>query len=322
MRCRLAGLVALVFVSWFSPKSFSQQVIATVKVGKWPIYLAADQKTNRIYVSNQFDGDVSVIDGYTNTVTATVKVGRYPNGIAVDPTSNTIYVANLKGGSLSIIDGTTLQTATVRLGQYPAKVAVNTSTNRVYVTLEDEVGSLAVVDGKKRKLIASIPLPPYPLSVAVESSTNRIYVADFLCGCGQVSVIDGATNEMVATIALPGASLVAGVALDSKNRFGYATDENSGFYVIDLDSGSIVGEIENLSFPNEVAAIPGTSFAVEPDTGSNRAIFVGAKSLLVKKRVHVGKFPTGVAVNATTKRVYVANRDSGTVSVIQLPSGW
>jgi YVTN family beta-propeller protein len=322
MRRPLTGLVALLFIAWLSPRSFSQQVIATIKVGKWPVYLAADQKTNRVFVSNQFDDTVSVIDGDTNTVAATVAVGRYPNGVAVNPRTNTIYVANLNGGSLSIIDGTTLKTSTLRLGPSPAKVAVNTSTNRVYVTLENEQGSLAVVDGKKRKLIASVPLPPYPLSVAVESRTNRIYVADFLCGCGQVSVIDGATNKMVDTIALPGASMVAGVALDPKNQFGYATDENSGFYVIDLESATILGEIGNLSSPNEVAAIPGTSLAVEPDTGSDRAVFINARSLSVRNRVRVGKFPTGVAVNAATKRVYVANRLGNTVSVIQLPSGW
>jgi YVTN family beta-propeller protein len=322
MRRPLTGLVVLLIVGCFSSRAFPQQVIATIKVGTWPVYLAADQKTNRVYVSNQWDDSVSVIDGVTNTVTSAVKVGRYPNGIAVNSKTNTIYVANLKGGSLSIIDGTTLKTSTLRLGPDPAKVAVNNSTNRVYVTLEDEPGSLAVVDGKKRKLIALIRLPPFPLSVAVESNTNRIYVADFLCGCGQVSVIDGATNEMVDSIGLPGASMVAGVALNPRNQFGYATDENSGFYVIDLGSGTILGEIGNLSSPNEVAAIPGTSFAVEPDTGSDRAVFIAAKSLSVKKRVRVGKFPTGVAVNATTKRVYVANRLSNTVSVIQLPSGW
>lgn len=316
------GLVVLLIVCWLAPVAISQQVIATIAVGSWPIYLAADEETNRIYVSNQFDDTVSVIDGVTNTVTATVKVGRYPNGIAVNSKTNTIYVANLNSESLSIIDGATLKASTLWLGPNPAKVAVNPFTNRVYVTLEDEDGSLSVIDGKKRKVVASIPLPPYPLSVAVDIRSNQIYVADFLCGCGQVSVIDGATDEIVNTIALPGSSMAEGVALDPRNEFGYATDENSGFYVIDLANGTVLGEIGNLSSPNEVAAIPGTSFAVEPDTGSNRAVFIGAKNLLVKKRVRVGKFPTGVAVNGTTKRVYVANRHSNTVSVIQLPSDW
>ena len=322
MRHPFAGLVALLVASCLSPDALSQQLIGTIAVGNWPVYLAVDQKTNRIYVSNQRDDTVSVIDGVTNTVLATVPVGHYPNGIAVNPKTNTIYVANLNSGSLSIINGTKLTTSKVWIGPSPAKVAVNVSTNKVYVTLEDQEGALAVIDGKKHKLIASIPLPPYPLSVAVDTRTNLIYVADFLCGCGQVSVIDGRTNETVSTIALPGASMVVGVALDPRNQFAYATDENSGFYVIDLGSGTVLGEVGNLSSPNEVAAIPGTSFAVEPDTGSDRAVFIAAKNLSVKKRVRVGKFPTGVAVNATTKRVYVANRLSNTVSVIQLPSRW
>jgi YVTN family beta-propeller protein len=327
MRRPFIGLAASLIVSFLivaglAPDAFSQQVIATIAVGNSPIYLAADQKRNRIYVSDQGDDTVSVIDGLTNTVMAVVRVGGYPNGIAVNPKTNTIYVANLRSGSLSIIDGSSFTASTLRLGFHPAKVAINAATNKVYVTLEDQNGALAVIDGKNRKLIASIPLPPYPLSVAVDSPSNQIYVADFLCGCGQVTVVDGSTDTIINNIALPGASMVGGVALAPRTEFGYATDENNGLYVIDLASGTILGEISGLSYPNEVAAIPGTSFAVEPDTGSDRAIFIGARNLVIEKRVRVGKFPTGVAVNAATKRVYVANRESNTVSVIQLPERW
>jgi YVTN family beta-propeller protein len=322
MQRPFSGLVALLVVSCLARDAFSQRVIATITVGNRPIYLAADQKTNRIYVSNQLDDTVSVIDGAMNTVLATIRVGHYPNGIAVNPKTNTIYVANLKGGSLSIINGTDLTTSTLRLRPSPAKVAVNSFTDRVYVTIEDKNGSLDVIEGQRHRLKASILLPPYPLSVAVDPHSNRVYVADFLCDCGQISVIDGVTNQIVNTIALPGASMVGGVALDPKKGLGYATDENSGFYVINLASQEVVGEVGGLNYPNEVTAIPGTTFAVEPDTGSNRAVFLDAVNLAVKKRVRVGKFPTGVTVNATTKRVYVANRLSNTVSVIQLPHGW
>ena len=314
----------VVFVTMFclSPDAFSQRVIATVAVGRSPIYLAADETTNRIYVSNQSDDTVSVIDGATDRVLATVRVGHYPNGIAVNSKTNTIYVANLTSGSLSVINGTTLKASTLWLGSSPAKVAVNPSTNRVYVTLEAQNGSLDVIDGRRRKLIASIPLPPYPLSVAVDTGSNRIYVADFLCGCGQVTVVDGGTNRVANTIGVLGSTMLNGVALDSRDNLVYATDENSGFYLIDLTSGEVLGEVGGLSNPNEVTSIPGTTLVVEPDTGTNRAIFIDALSLAVKKRVQVGKFPTGVAVNRATKRVYVANRMSNTVSVIQLPSNW
>jgi YVTN family beta-propeller protein len=321
MQRPFSGLVALLVVSCLAP-AFCQRVIATIAVGNQPIYLAADQKTNRVYVSNQADDTVSVIDGATNAVLRTVRVGHNPNGVAVNPKTNTIYVANLAGGSLSIINGSKLTTSILRLGSYPAKVAVNPVTNRVYATLEDKNGFLDVIDGRERKLVASIPLPPYPLSVTVDTDSNRIYVADFLCWCGQISVIDGTTNGVTNTIDLPGASLVEGVALDWKHNRAYATDEKEGFYVIDLTSGAILGQVNNLHYPNEVVAIPGTSLAVEPDTGSNRAVFIDASTFAVKKRVRVGTFPTGVAVNATTKRVYVANRHSNTVSVIQLPRSW
>jgi YVTN family beta-propeller protein len=321
MQRPFSGLVALLVVSSLAP-AFCQRVIATIAVGNQPIYLAADQKTNRVYVSNQADDTVSVIDGATNSVLRTVRVGHNPNGVAVNPKTNTIYVANLAGGSLSIINGSKLTTSILRLGSYPAKVAVNPVTNHVYATLEDKNGFLDVIDGRERKLVASIPLPPYPLSVTVDPASKRIYVADFLCGCGQISVIDGTTNGVTNTIDLPGASLVEGVALDWKHNRAYATDEKEGFYVIDLTSGAILGQVSNLHYPNEVVAIPGTSLAVEPDTGSNRAVFIDASTFAVKKRVRVGVFPTGVAVNATTKRVYVANRHSNTVSVIQLPRSW
>jgi len=179
-------------------------------------------------------------------------------------------------------------------GFLPGKGAVDSFTSRVFVTLEDSNGFLDVIDAKSVKIIAAIPVPPYPLGVAVDSGAHRSYVADFLCGCGQISVVDNKTNKVVNTIHLQGASLVVGVALDQRDNFVYATDENSGFYVIDRTSGKVLGHISDHSYPNEVTAIPGTTLAVEPDTGSDRAVFVDALSFAVKKRVRVGKSPTGV----------------------------
>ena len=132
-------------------------------------------------------------------------------------------------------------------------------------------------------------------------------------------MVDGSTNQVTKTIGLPGSTMLEGVALDRRNHRVYATDENNGFYVVDPATGKVLGKVSDLNYPNEVTAIPGTNLVVEPDTGSNRAIFIDAKKFVVTKRVRVGKSPTGVAVNAVTRRVYVVNRLSNTVSVIQLP---
>ncbi len=73
-------------------------VVATVAVGTKPDGVAVNPNTNLIYVPNtvtNYDsGNVSVIDGGSNTVVATIVVGTMPYGVAVDPNTNHIYVAN------------------------------------------------------------------------------------------------------------------------------------------------------------------------------------------------------------------------------------
>ncbi len=296
----------------------AQYVVTTIPLGTRPLYVAVNEKTNRIYVSNQGDDTVSVINGKTYTVVATIPVGKAPNGIAVNPITNKIYVANLNSGTVSVIDGFNFKVKTIRTASIPSKVAVNSVTNRVYVTLENFTGGLAVIDGKAGKLLTTVPLPPFPLSLNVNATNNRIYIADFLCGCGQISVVDGLTNKLRKTLSVPGASELDGVALNSAQQVIYATDEKSGFYVVNQKTGQVLGPLSDLSSPNEVAAIPKTSLAVEPDTGSNNAVFIDTSSMAVTMELPVGNFPTGVAVDSSKHRVYVVNRDDGTLSVISL----
>ena len=72
------------------------------------------------YISNQFDGTVSVIDAATNTVTATVGVGLNPYGLAATPNGTRIYVANFGSNSVSVIStATNTVTATVGVGANP-----------------------------------------------------------------------------------------------------------------------------------------------------------------------------------------------------------
>src|SRR5260370_24573005 len=70
------------------------KITATISVGTEPVGVAANPRTNTIYVANSVDNTVSVISGQVNTVTATVPVGRTPGGVAVKPRTNTIYLAN------------------------------------------------------------------------------------------------------------------------------------------------------------------------------------------------------------------------------------
>jgi YVTN family beta-propeller protein len=92
----------------------------TVTVGNASAFgalgLAVDPATNTIYVDNNGDDTVSVINGAIcnshvtsgcNQTPATVHVGRQHDGfVAVDPTTHLVYVTNTLDENVSVIDGT------------------------------------------------------------------------------------------------------------------------------------------------------------------------------------------------------------------------
>jgi len=66
--------------------------------------VAVDPGTHTVYVTNNNDDTVSVIDASTRTVTATVPVGKKPGGVAVDPGTHTVYVTNFDDNTVSVIE--------------------------------------------------------------------------------------------------------------------------------------------------------------------------------------------------------------------------
>jgi YVTN family beta-propeller protein len=72
-----------------------QTVTTTVGAGTNPNAVAVNPATNQIYVANFSSGNVTVIDGATNSTT-TVGAGTGPQALAVNPVTNTIYVAKLQ----------------------------------------------------------------------------------------------------------------------------------------------------------------------------------------------------------------------------------
>src|SRR6266513_1262043 len=177
--------------------------LTNIAAGTNPIYIGADAKNNKVYVSNTNGaGTVTVIDGSTNTVATTLKVGSWPRGVAVNPTTNRIYVGNQISDTVSVIDGSTNKVIkTIDNVGNPFGLAVNVKTNMVYAV--DNPSSLVVINGATDSVVGSVALPPRQGSfdVAVNPVTNMVYVtsANYYCAlrCGPVGLVDvinGTTN--------------------------------------------------------------------------------------------------------------------------------
>ena len=68
--------------------------------------------------------------------------------------------------------------------------------NRVYVTNFVGAGSVWVVDGRTKALVATVPVGDSPFGIAANPLTRRVYAGN--SGENTISVIDEATNKVIA----------------------------------------------------------------------------------------------------------------------------
>jgi YVTN family beta-propeller protein len=69
--------------------------------------IAANPKTNLIYVADDIANKVHVIDSSKDAIIKSINVGEEPRFAAVNLKTNMIYVTNLASGTVSVINGTT-----------------------------------------------------------------------------------------------------------------------------------------------------------------------------------------------------------------------
>lgn len=107
---------------------------------KGAINLVLDAKTNRLFVSNQGNGDVTVLDAASGKLLQTIPTGKGALGIAFSPAKNWVYVANRGEGTVSIIDAATYKVvSTVDTGSLPNTVTLDKKGN-AFVTNKAKSG--------------------------------------------------------------------------------------------------------------------------------------------------------------------------------------
>jgi YVTN family beta-propeller protein len=148
-----------------------------ITVGKVPSAISVNDITNTIYVANQEDNTVSVIDGKNNTkIGDDIKVGEGPLlDISVNPITNTIYVANYLYNTISVIDGknNTKIGDDIKVGRAPSAIDVDFGTYTIYVANHDN--TLSVIDGQTNKLVAKVTFNNEPFNAGhIECDKDKL----------------------------------------------------------------------------------------------------------------------------------------------------
>src|SRR3990170_8597907 len=92
-----------------------------------------------IFISNEKDNTISVIDGKTLEIIKTIKVARRPRGIVLSPDSSELFVAAGDGDIMDVIDTKTLEvTRQLESGPDPELMAIDPKGEIIYIANEDD----------------------------------------------------------------------------------------------------------------------------------------------------------------------------------------
>src|SRR3974390_889816 len=77
-------------------------VLSTLTVGSNPVAISVNPSTNKIFVANEYDDSVTVIDGNNNSTT-TKSVQSRPDALAANPATGKVYIADYDDNLVSVI---------------------------------------------------------------------------------------------------------------------------------------------------------------------------------------------------------------------------
>jgi YVTN family beta-propeller protein len=263
-------------------------------IGTYPVGVAVNPVTKKIYATDEFSNSVSVISGTSNSVEGTIAVGNFPYGVAVNPFDSRVYVTNRGSNTVSVIDGSTnTKFHNITVQNSPVGIAVNPSANWIYVTNINS-NTVSVIDGITDKVTANITVGKIPYGVAANPITKKVYVTNI--DSDTVSVINGTTNKITANITV------------GKNPVGIAVNPiTSKVYVTNIQSNTV-------SVIDDTTHKVTSTITVNPSLGGSYRIHDPILSMPI-----AAKFPliaSLVGVDDITNMIYVTNTGSDTVSII------
>jgi DNA-binding beta-propeller fold protein YncE len=294
----------------------------TVTVGSTPGDVVVDPLTGSVFVANEEDSTVSVIDGKICNATHNAGCDQHPPVMAtgfnpeyldVDLATDTVYVANYVDNTISVLNGAACSPAhqtgcrqeapTIAVGNGTQGIAVNQTDDTIY-SANGSDNNLSVINAAVcnagvpagcRRAWPTVTTGSSPLAVAVNQRTNTIYTANADPNNGDagttVSVIDGTTcnSQVTSGCRQAPATVTVGSGPDA-----LAVNETTDtIYVTNYSDGT-------------VSVINGATCNATTRSGCGRT----------PPTIPVGDNPKGVAVDEATDTVYVTNSADGTVSII------
>jgi len=260
----------------------------------------------KIYISNESESTLDVVDGKTLRVTNKIPLSGHPNNIAAGRDGKRVYVSIAQApGAVDVIDTATLQ----RVKSIPVKGAVHNT----YVTPDGKfvvAGSVAgkvitVIDAQTEQPAWTVDFDlgvrPLAFERNPDGSTKRIFAQ--LSNLNGFAVVDFATHKEVNRIELPriaagkapvlgGGNESHGMAVTSDGKMLVVNSRlNSAVYIYSLPDLKVLGSVDVGRSPDWVTLTPDGKAAYVANAQSNSVSVVDLKTLKEVTRIPVGQVP-------------------------------
>ncbi len=233
----------------------NDNIITSIQVGSEPSGLALSPLQDRLYVVNQTDENISVIDTATNqTIGDPIPTGHTPFDIIVHPSQPFMFVSNAGDNTISVFNTQTLElNMTISVDTDPKEMGMTSDGSLLFVANSgsDSV-SVIDVDTLPNSTPNSVQVGDTPQSLIVSPNDDHVYIANRYDN--NISVINlGKVNGN--WIMLMGNPIAAGrepwgIDISKDGNTLYVLNMNSGTVsVIRADTGETIETVATGRYP-------------------------------------------------------------------------
>lgn len=310
--------------------------LTLVAVAAFVLPLAAQNRRAVIVQTNSAGDNVHLIDAATNKIIGEISGIEVNHGAAGAPDGAHLYITNEAEHRLDVVDTRTLKvTGHVPLSDRPNNLSISKDGKRVYVAIVAQPGAVDVIDTAALQKIKTIPTKGGIHNTFV-TPDGKFVIAGSIVG-RLLTVIDATTNEPVWS--MPFDNGVRPIAFEtnpdgSTRRMFIQISDFHGFYIVDFATHKEVGRVTLPELPKDqqnwemLQGSPSHGIGVAPDGKTlwvcskvNHAIYAySMPDLKLLGAVPVGHHPDWLTFSPDSRRVYVANAGSNSVSVVDIAS--
>ncbi len=273
------------------------------------------------YITNSNSNTVTVIDTATNQVEGTpIPVGHGAAALGVSPDGSEVYVSNQDAGTVSVID-TASQSVIgdpISVGSWPCGIAFGYGGSRAYVA-NCGSGKVSVIDRATRTIIHTTELIGGDLiGAAANPAGTYVYVTDNIYG--YISRLSTYTNNVTRSSSTFGSPSGLAVSPDGATLYVTNTQDNTLMF-IRASNLTLIGSVATgASNPVWVALNPSGTRAYVSNFGNssngNTVAVIDTQTRTRLATITVGTAPEGVGVTPDGTKLYVVNKFSNNVMVV------